>query len=90
VRQELSHANHDNQGKYPFPVKDDLVPGSDGAGVVESVGSRVTKFKPGGAYRLALLRNYLEGEETADKPTQTKLLRFSTRAILLALWILYR
>ncbi|KAJ4986260.1 Zinc-type alcohol dehydrogenase [Stagonosporopsis vannaccii] len=35
------------KGKYPFPAKDDVVPGSDGAGVVESVGSGVTRFKPG-------------------------------------------
>ncbi|KAJ8116436.1 hypothetical protein OPT61_g2129 [Boeremia exigua] len=35
------------KGKYPFPQKDDVIPGSDGAGVVESVGSGVTRFKPG-------------------------------------------
>ncbi|KAL9601048.1 MAG: hypothetical protein Q9219_002757 [cf. Caloplaca sp. 3 TL-2023] len=35
------------KGKYPFPTKDNVVPGSDGAGTVEAVGSRVTQFKPG-------------------------------------------
>lgn len=35
------------KGKYPFPAKDDVIPGSDGAGVVESIGSGVTRFKPG-------------------------------------------
>ncbi|KAF3044094.1 hypothetical protein E8E12_009452 [Didymella heteroderae] len=35
------------KGKYPFPAKDGVVPGSDGAGVVESVGSGVTRFKKG-------------------------------------------
>lgn len=35
------------KGQYPFPAKDNVVPGSDGAGVVESVGSHVTRFKPG-------------------------------------------
>ncbi|KAJ4366073.1 hypothetical protein N0V95_000300 [Ascochyta clinopodiicola] len=35
------------KGKYPFPAKDGVVPGSDGAGVVESVGSSVTRFKAG-------------------------------------------
>ncbi|KAF2744186.1 alcohol dehydrogenase [Sporormia fimetaria CBS 119925] len=35
------------KGKYPFPEKPGVVPGSDGAGTVEAVGSRVTRFKPG-------------------------------------------
>jgi len=35
------------KGKYPFPVKENVIPGSDGAGTVEAVGSRVTRFKPG-------------------------------------------
>ncbi|KAI4140980.1 MAG: hypothetical protein L6R39_005564 [Caloplaca ligustica] len=35
------------KGKYAFPTKDNVVPGSDGAGTVEAVGPRVTRFKPG-------------------------------------------
>ncbi|KAL8725202.1 MAG: hypothetical protein Q9181_006507 [Wetmoreana brouardii] len=35
------------KGKYPFPTKDNVVPGSDGAGTVEAVGPRVKKFKQG-------------------------------------------
>lgn len=35
------------KGKFPFPTRDHHVPGSDGAGVVEAVGSKVTRFKPG-------------------------------------------
>lgn len=35
------------KGKYPFPEKSGVIPGSDGAGTVEAVGSRVTRFKPG-------------------------------------------
>ncbi|KAF1846751.1 NAD(P)-binding protein [Cucurbitaria berberidis CBS 394.84] len=35
------------KGKYPFPMKDNIVPGSDGAGTVEKVGKQVTRFKPG-------------------------------------------
>jgi len=35
------------QGKYPFPTVDHVIPASDGAGVVEAVGPRVTRFKTG-------------------------------------------
>ncbi|KAI4123044.1 MAG: hypothetical protein LQ338_005468 [Usnochroma carphineum] len=35
------------KGKYPLPAEDNVVPGSDGAGTVEAIGSRVTQFKPG-------------------------------------------
>ncbi|KAL8830776.1 MAG: hypothetical protein Q9170_005581 [Blastenia crenularia] len=35
------------KGKYPFPTRDGVVPGSDGAGTVEAVGPRVSQFKPG-------------------------------------------
>jgi NADPH:quinone reductase-like Zn-dependent oxidoreductase len=35
------------QGKYPFAQRDGVVPASDGAGIVEAVGKRVTRFKPG-------------------------------------------
>jgi len=34
-------------GKYPFPIKDGVVPGSDGAGEVIAVGSKVTRFQVG-------------------------------------------
>ncbi|KAL8962970.1 MAG: hypothetical protein Q9193_000709 [Seirophora villosa] len=35
------------KGKYPFPTKENVIPGSDGAGTVEAVGPRVQQFKPG-------------------------------------------
>jgi NADPH:quinone reductase-like Zn-dependent oxidoreductase len=34
-------------GVYPFPVKDNVVPFSDAAGVIEEVGSAVEDFKKG-------------------------------------------
>ncbi|CEI38602.1 hypothetical protein FVEN_g4836 [Fusarium venenatum] len=34
-------------GRYPFPAKDGVVPGSDGAGTVLAVGKNVTRFQPG-------------------------------------------
>ncbi|KAF2451459.1 NAD(P)-binding protein [Karstenula rhodostoma CBS 690.94] len=33
------------KGRYPFPTREGVVPGSDGSGVVEAVGSNVTRFK---------------------------------------------
>ncbi|KAL1303532.1 hypothetical protein AAFC00_006906 [Neodothiora populina] len=35
------------KGAYPFAQRDGVVPGSDGAGIVESVGPKVHRFKPG-------------------------------------------
>ncbi|KAI1320505.1 zinc-binding dehydrogenase [Xylariaceae sp. FL0255] len=34
-------------GEYPFPLKDNIVPGSDGAGIVLAIGKHVTRFSPG-------------------------------------------
>jgi NADPH:quinone reductase-like Zn-dependent oxidoreductase len=36
-----------NQGSYPHPIRDGVVPGSDGAGTVEATGSKVARFKAG-------------------------------------------
>ncbi|KAI1807041.1 putative alcohol dehydrogenase [Daldinia bambusicola] len=35
------------QGKFPWSSKPNVVPGSDGAGVVVATGKRVSRFKPG-------------------------------------------
>ncbi|CAN9361734.1 unnamed protein product [Alternaria alternata] len=35
------------RNEFPFGFTDGVIPGSDGAGVVEAVGSRVTRFKAG-------------------------------------------
>lgn len=35
------------KGTYPFPQKDNVVPASDGAGIVEEVGKHVERFKKG-------------------------------------------
>ncbi|KAH7063466.1 hypothetical protein B0J12DRAFT_694373 [Macrophomina phaseolina] len=35
------------RGTYPFALRDNVVPASDGAGEVVAVGPRVTRFKPG-------------------------------------------
>ena len=35
------------KGQYPFPMRENVVPGSDGAGTVVSVGKDVSRFKEG-------------------------------------------
>lgn len=35
------------EGSYPFDLKPNVVPGSDGAGTVMAVGKHVTRFKTG-------------------------------------------
>lgn len=35
------------KGMYPFPLADNIAPGSDGAGEVEAVGKKVQRFKKG-------------------------------------------
>ncbi|KAK6600379.1 zinc-binding dehydrogenase [Botrytis cinerea] len=35
------------KGQYPFALRDGIIPGSDGAGEVLAVGSKVTRFTPG-------------------------------------------
>lgn len=41
------HKANTSQGMYPFPLDIPVVPGSDGAGEVVAVGSKVTRWKKG-------------------------------------------
>ncbi|KAL4896698.1 alcohol dehydrogenase [Aspergillus ambiguus] len=45
------------QGKFGLDIKPNIVPGSDGAGVVEAVGSSVSHFQPGDRVCMHLTRN---------------------------------
>ena len=65
------------KGGYPFPLKDSVIPGSDGAGTVEAVGKSVTRFKAGGMYRFAYTST---GSLLTHSQTRSSL--SSTKAIL--------
>ena len=48
-------------GGYPFPQEDNVVPGSDGAGVVEAVGKKVQRFKVGDKVITQFNQGHLSG-----------------------------
>jgi NADPH:quinone reductase-like Zn-dependent oxidoreductase len=54
-------ANPQRQGRYPFPLKDGVVPVSDGAGIVVAVGSRVSRFVVGDRVATTLHQRHLAG-----------------------------
>jgi NADPH:quinone reductase-like Zn-dependent oxidoreductase len=49
------------RGRYPLPIKPDLVPVSDGAGEVAAVGSGVTRAKPGDRIAAAIFPRWIDG-----------------------------
>ncbi|KAL6690926.1 hypothetical protein J3F84DRAFT_403959 [Trichoderma pleuroticola] len=51
-------------GKNPFPLKNDVVPLSDAAGVVVSVGPKVTAFRAGDRVAPTFMRDYIAGPLT--------------------------
>ncbi|PWY95727.1 hypothetical protein BO94DRAFT_541832 [Aspergillus sclerotioniger CBS 115572] len=51
-------------GTYPFPGPDALVPGSDGAGIVEKVGEGVTEWKAGDRVLANFTQDHIAGRLT--------------------------
>lgn len=52
------------QGLYPFPMQQGVVPGSDGAGTITAIGSRVSRFKKGDRVCTILNQGHLAGSLT--------------------------
>ncbi|KAJ2996330.1 hypothetical protein NUW58_g1000 [Xylaria curta] len=53
-----------SQGQYPFGFKDNIIPGSDGAGTVLTVGKHVTRFAPGDRVVTMLQQGHIAGPPT--------------------------
>ena len=54
------------QGTYPFDLKPEVIPGSDGAGTVLAVGKNVARFRPGDNVVTMLNSRHLEGSLTKE------------------------
>lgn len=53
-------------GNNPFPTKDNVVPASDGAGVVVHLGSKVSEFQSGDRVVVTFLRDHVSGPITRE------------------------
>ncbi len=49
------------EGKYPLPVKPDVIMCADGVGEITGVGKNVTRVKPGDRVAVAMFPKWLDG-----------------------------
>ncbi|KAF5558537.1 alcohol dehydrogenase [Fusarium napiforme] len=52
------------QGTYPFDVKPNIIPGSDGAGEIVAIGNKVTRFQKGSKVMTLFMQTYFGGPLT--------------------------
>lgn len=73
VRVRAASLNHRDvyllKGQYPMPPRPSLVPLSDGAGEVVSVGTGVTRFKAGDRVAATFFQRWIEGRPDAETPS---------------------
>ena len=51
-------------GSYPWTVKPGVIPGSDGAGTVMTIGKHVNRFKPGDKVVTIINQQFISGSMT--------------------------
>lgn len=54
------------QGEYPMPIKIPVVPGSDGVGIVQAVGSNVSEFARGDSVVTLFSQKHIAGPTTTE------------------------
>ncbi|WP_248927922.1 zinc-dependent alcohol dehydrogenase family protein [Paenibacillus hamazuiensis] len=58
------------QGRYPLPVRPDVIPVSDGAGEVVRVGEGTSRVKPGDRVMASIFPNWLRGPFSLENAAQ--------------------
>ncbi|KAF5599653.1 alcohol dehydrogenase [Fusarium pseudoanthophilum] len=79
------------QGTYPFDVKENIIPGSDGAGEVVDIGKKVTRFQKGSEVTTLFMQtnlNYLEAATLPCSALTAWNALYGLKAVLPGDWVL--